>query len=119
MNKLILIFFILLLGNVCIACDATIYPQKNYLVIAPFQIKTFKIENEVILSGQLMTSIFSEKNQLILKPKNIGKTKIFINDKVFLIEVSAEQKEEWNISDITCLEIDKPLLKEEERNKND
>ena len=110
MNRLFLtVLMLLFFSNVCIACDATIYPRKNYLVLAPYQINSLKFENESILSGQLMASIFAEKNQLILKPKNIGKTKMFINDKSFLIEVSQEQKQDWNIKDFTCVEIDNPF----------
>ena len=119
MKKLILIFFIFLLGSVSFACDATLYPRKNYLVIAPYQIKTLKFENEVILSGQLMASIFADKNQLILKPKNIGKTKLFINDRTFLIEVSREQKEEWNVKDFSCVEIDTPTDETKKESGND
>ena len=113
MKKLVIIFSILFFAQACFACDATLYPRKNYLVIAPYQIKTLKFENEAILSGQLMASIFAEKNQLILKPKNIGKTKLFINGQSFLIEVSKEQKEEWNIKDFSCDQIDLPFLNEE------
>lgn len=116
MKRLFLaVLTVLFFANVCVACDATIYPRKNYLVVAPYQINSLKFENEVILSGQLMASIFAEKNQLILKPKNIGKTKMFINDKTFLIEVSQEQKQEWNIKDFTCVEIDNPFDEKEDK----
>lgn len=108
MKKLLIILAFFLISQSAFSCDATISPQKNYLVVTNSKIKNIKFENESILTGQVIRGIFSEKNQIVLKPKNIGKTKITINEQTYLIEVSNEQKEEWNISDITCLDIDSP-----------
>lgn len=102
----ILAFFLIFQSAYC--CDATIAPQKNYLIMTNSKIKNLKFEDEKILSGQVIRSIFSDKNQAILKPKNIGKTKLTINEKIYLIEVSNEQKEEWHIQDIDCWDIDSP-----------
>lgn len=110
MKKIFLILVILIFAQCTFACDATLYPRKDYIVITQNPIKILKIEDENILSGQIIATLFSAKNQLILKPKNIGKTKLFLNDKTYRIEVSKEQKEEWNILDVNCLEIDNPPI---------
>lgn len=108
MKKILTILAFFLISQSAFCCDATISPQKNYLIITNSKIKSFKSENENILSGQVIKGIFSDKNQAILKPKKVGKTKLTINEQTYLIEVSNEQQEEWNISDIGCLDIDNP-----------
>lgn len=108
MKNLFLLISFMLFSQSVFACDATLIPRKDYIVITSEPVKNLSFQDEHILSGQKLFSIFSEKNQIILKPKNIGKTKLVINDKEYLIEVSKEQKEEWNIEDFSCLEIDIP-----------
>jgi hypothetical protein len=108
LKKLLIILAFFLISQSAYCCDATISPQKDYFIVTNSKIKSIKFEDENILSGQVIKGIFSEKNQAILKPKNFGKTKVTINEKIYLIEVSNEQKEEWNIPEIVCLDIDSP-----------
>ena len=110
-NIFLFVLFILFAQGV-LACDATLIPQKDYIIVLSEPVKKLSFQNEYILTGQKLFSIFSDKKQIILKPKNIGKTKLLINDKEYFIEVSNEQQEEWNITDIYCLEIDTPPIEE-------
>lgn len=108
MKKIFITILMLLVSQTVFACDATLIPDKNYFVITQTPVRQLKTADKTILSAQIMASIFGDKNQIILTPKNIGKTRLFVNDKSYLIEVSREQKEEWNIEDIKFLEIDNP-----------
>ena len=91
------------------ACDATLCPDKSYVVLSSCPVENLKFENEKILSGEVLTSIFGEKNQIILKPQKIGKTQMTLNGDVYKIEVSREQKEEFNIEKLVIDEIDTPF----------
>lgn len=109
MKKICLIFsFLIFSTTAVIACDATLSRDKSYVVITNFAIEKLKINDEKILSGEVLPSIFGEKNQLIIEPKGIGKTQIEINNTVYNIEVSREQKEAWNINGTVIDEIDIP-----------
>ena len=85
---------------------------EDYMVISDEAVQSVSVQKENLLDAKILFTIDNEKKFVILTPKNIGETKVYLKtnngQKKLDVQVSEDKTNIKSTEGITCYELDAP-----------
>ena len=71
------VLFMLIAANSSFAIDKIVVDENSsYLISTKSRVESVSVENPVIAGAQIFYTIYDERNNILLKPRKVGKTTI-------------------------------------------
>lgn len=101
MKKIIFIAFVMLFVNLaCFASEkftVNVLPNESYIILLKYPASVVMVSDKSILKSEVLTTLYNEKNQILVSSLNEGKARLYIsmkNDDVSIIEFNSNKANE-------------------------
>lgn len=89
-----------------------VFAYEDYMVISDEAVQSVSVQKENFLDAKVLFTIDNEKRFVILTPKNVGETKVYLKTnnghKQLDVRISKDKTDITSPEGITCYELDIP-----------